>query len=175
MNIREVIQTANQMKADGIVECYAIGGAVAATFYLEPVATLDVDIFVAFKPEPSSFIATPKRIYDYLSARGGTIEREYIIVAGWPVQFLPPTGPLAEEALDQATERDVAGVSARVFSAEHLAAIALQTGRAKDKARLLQFVEAGILDTAQFEAILSRHNLVAAWDQFVRQFLRSEA
>ena len=36
MNIQEVIQTINQMQADGIIEAYAIGGAVGATFHLEP-------------------------------------------------------------------------------------------------------------------------------------------
>jgi len=34
------------MQADGIIGSYAIGDAVGATFYLEPVATLDVDVFV---------------------------------------------------------------------------------------------------------------------------------
>ena len=33
------------------------------------------------------------------------------------------------------------------MTAEHLMAIALQTGRAKDQARLIMFVEAGIADT----------------------------
>jgi hypothetical protein len=51
MDIKEVIQTINQMQADGVIEGYAIGGAVGATFYLEPVATLDVDIFTGFKSE----------------------------------------------------------------------------------------------------------------------------
>jgi hypothetical protein len=45
MDIREVIATINQLQAEGVIERYAIGGAVGATFYLEPVATLDVDIF----------------------------------------------------------------------------------------------------------------------------------
>jgi tetrahydromethanopterin S-methyltransferase subunit A len=49
MAIKEVIQTINQMQADGVMERYAIGGAVGATFYLEPVATLGVGIFVAFR------------------------------------------------------------------------------------------------------------------------------
>jgi hypothetical protein len=40
------------MEADGIIDRYAIGGAVGTTFYLEPVATLDVDVFVAFHREP---------------------------------------------------------------------------------------------------------------------------
>jgi hypothetical protein len=66
---------------------------------------------------------------------------------------------------------DVEGVSARVFTAEHLAAIALQTGRAKDKARLLQFVEEGALDAVRFQNIVRGHDLVDAWAKFERQFL----
>ena len=42
----------------------------------------------------------------------------------------------------------------------------------KDKARLLQFVEAGALDATRFQAILSRHGLVDVWRKFERQFLR---
>ena len=146
MNIREVIKIINQMQADGVIERYAVGGAVGATFYLEPIATLDVDIFVAFKAEAGSVIITPQRIYDYLTARGCAVQGEYIVISGWPVQFLPPSGPLVEEAL--------------------------QTGRAKDKARLLQFIEAGVLDPARFQAILTRHGLGAAWKRFEQQFLR---
>jgi hypothetical protein len=171
MDIKEVIVAVNQMQAEGVVDRYAIGGAVGATFYLEPLATLDVGIFVAFRPQPGSLMASPQPVFDYLKARGGTMEGEYIIIGGWPVQFLPPTGPLVEEALAQAMETDIGGVVARVFTAEHLAAIALQTGRAKDKARLLQFVEAGALDPARFQAILVRHGLVDAWGKFERQFL----
>ena len=171
MSIREVITTINRMANDGVIDRYAIGGAVGATFYLEPVATLDVDVFVAFRTEPGQLIVTPKPIIDYLAARGCTMEGEYVMIAGWPVQFLPPTGPLVEEALAQAVEIDVEGEPARVFTAEHLAAIALQTGRAKDKARLLQFIEEGALDAIRFQEIVRRHNLVDAWAKFERQFL----
>ena len=170
MKIHDVISTVNQMQADGVIDGYAIGGAVGATFYLEPVATLDVDIFFAFQPETGSLLVSPQPIFDYLKARGGKMEGEYIVIGGWPVQFLPPTGPLVEEALQETVARDVDGTPALVFTAEHLAAIALQTGRAKDKARLLQFIEAGALDAARFQAILSRHDLIDAWRSFKRQF-----
>lgn len=172
MKIQEVIKTVNRMQADGIVAHYAIGGAVGATFYLEPVATLDVDIFITFRAEAGKLVADPQPIFDYLKARGGKMEGEYIVIAGWPVQFLPSAGTLVEEALAQAVAKDVAGTPARVFTAEHLAAIALQTGRAKDKARLLQFIETGALDAARFQAIISRHGLLAAWKRFEKQFLR---
>ena len=162
------------MQADDVIQRYAIGGAVGATFYLEPVATLDVDVFVTFQPEAGKLLASPQAIFDYLKAHGGSMEGEYIVVAGWPVQFLPAANPLVSEALEQAVENVVAGVTVRVFTAEHLAAIALQTGRAKDKARLLQFIEAGALDPARFQSIVSRHELLAAWQRFEQQFLREK-
>ena len=174
MRIQEVIVAVNQMEKDGVIDRYAIGGAVGATFYLEPVSTLDVDIFVAFHSEPGSLLVSPQPILDYLKARGSTTEGEYIVIGGWPVQFLPPTGSLVEEALKEAAETDVEGIMVRVFTAEHLAAIALQTGRAKDKARLLQFIETGALDSKQFQAIIARHELVDAWKKFERQFLSED-
>jgi hypothetical protein len=171
MKIQEVIRTINQMQADGVIERYAIGGAVGATFYLEPVATLDVDVFVAFKSDPGSFLISPQPLFDYLLARGCRVKGEYIVIGEWPVQFLPPTSPLVEEALDKAVSGEVGGSPVRVFSAEHLAAIALQTGRAKDKARLLQFVESGVLDASKFEQLVIRHGLADDWEKFGRQFL----
>jgi hypothetical protein len=93
------------------------------------------------------------------------------MIAGWPVQFLPSTGRLVDEALAEAADADIEGVRARVFSPEHLAAIALQTGRAKDKARLLQFIEEGALDARRFQDIVRRHGLVDPWTRFERQFL----
>jgi hypothetical protein len=130
-----------------------------------------VDIFIAFKPEPGNLLVSPQPIFNYLKARGCATEGEYIVIAGWPVQFLPPTSPLVMEALREAVIRDVDGTAARVFTAEHLATIALQTGRGKDKARLLQFIENGALDAARFQDIVSRHGLVESWKKFERQFL----
>jgi len=171
MNIVDVISLINQMQADGVIERYAIGGAVGATFHLEPVSTLDVDIFVAFRHESDSIFINPKPVFDYLLANGGQMEGEYVMIAGWPVQILPPTGPLVEEALSEALVIPVGKITASVFTAEHLAAIALEVGRAKDKARLLQFIEAGVLDPDRFQTILHRHQLEDAWIKFQCQFL----
>jgi hypothetical protein len=172
MNIRRILELINRMETDSVIDRYAIGGAVGATFYLEPVATIDVDVFVAFRTSPDRLILDPAPIFDYLTARGGVPEGEYIRIGDWPVQFIPASGPLLEEALAQAVKIDVEGTMARVFSAEHLAAIALQTGRARDKARLLQFLEAGVLDAERFQAVLTRHGLGEAWKCFESQFLK---
>ncbi|HAS55536.1 MAG TPA: hypothetical protein DCS42_16075, partial [Nitrospiraceae bacterium] len=93
-SISQVIFMISQLEHDGVIERYAIGGAVGATFYLEPVATLDVDIFVVFRPEAGKLILNLQPIFNYLISRGGVMEGEYVVIAGWPVQFLPPTSPL---------------------------------------------------------------------------------
>lgn len=172
--ISQVIAAVNQMEHDGVIERYAVGGAVGATFYLEPVSTLDVDIFVVFKREVGRRLVNLQPIYDYLTARGGVVEGEYIVIAGWPVQFLPPTGPLAEEALAEAVTVNIGELQCRVFTAEHLAAVALQTGRPKDKARLLQFVESGELNADRFQDILACHSLNGKWQEFKNLFLSGE-
>ena len=175
VSIAQVIGLVNQMEMDGVVDRYAIGGAVGATFYLEPVATLDLDIFVALRQRPGQVLVSLRPIFDYLTARGGLVEGEYIMLSGWPVQFLPPMSALVEEALAEAVTVDVAGTPARVLTAEHLAAIALQTGRAKDQARLVQFIEAAVLDAERFQTILQRHGLVDRWRAFERRFFQGES
>lgn len=166
------LKVINQMQADGVIGQYAIGGAVGATFYLEPAATLDIDVFVSLQQSLGSSLLSLTPIYDYLAGRGFKSEGEYIVIEGWPVQFLPTADALGEEALAQAVETEVEGVKVQVMSAEHLVAIALQTGRAKDFSRILQFVESGVLDTDKLDQILSRHGLLAKWEQFGQKFLR---
>jgi hypothetical protein len=170
MKIQDVLVMLNQMETDGVITRYALGGAVGATYYLEPVSTLDVDVFIAFKPEQESIIVSPAPIFDYLKRFGCKMEGEHIVISGWPVQFLPASGPLLEEALANAVEVDAEGVSTRVLPAEYLAAIALQTGRAKDKARLLQFVETRSINLSSFEAIVAKHGLLQQWRKFQQQF-----
>jgi hypothetical protein len=49
--------------------------------------------------------------------------------------------------------------------------MALKTARAKDFARILQFVEAGVLDADKLDPILKRHGLLEKWEQFGAKFL----
>jgi hypothetical protein len=168
--MKATLETINQMQADGVIDRYAIGGAVGATFYLEPAATLDIDIFISLDNTASSPLLSLSPIYEYLTARGCRAEREYIIIGDWPVQFLPPSDALDEEALAQAIETDVDGIKAHVMTAEHLVAIALRTGRIKDKIRVEQFIESGVLDAARLDDILTRYGLLARWNRLMRQY-----
>jgi hypothetical protein len=91
------------------------------------------------------------------------------VIADWPVQFLPPSNALEVEAVPT----EVEGVDIRVMSAEHLAAIALRTGRPKDYIRLVQFVQQGALDSEKWTRILVHHRLAEKWQQFEHRFLES--
>lgn len=168
--MEKIFALLNQMEADGVIGRYAIGGAVGSIFWLEPITTQDVDVFVMLPSAPGGSLLTLGPIYEYLLGRGYQPQGQFIIVEGWDIEFLAPGTPLVEEALEQAVERDVNGVSTRVFTAEHLAAICLQVGRPKDHDRLLRFVEAGVLDAAVFESILTRHDLMRAWRSFQNRY-----
>jgi hypothetical protein len=165
------LRVISQMHASGVLGRYAIGGAVGAAFYVEPAATLDVDVFVSIPAVPGKLISTPQPIYDHLKALGYAPEGESIRVEGWLVQFLPPPTPLVEEGIASAKSFAVEDVRTFVFTAEHMVSIALQTGRPKDKARILQFLEADVLNRETLKEILSRHGLSERWKRFEKTFL----
>ena len=85
MKIAEVFQVIQRMLSEGVIDDYAIGGAVGATFYLEPVSTLDVDIFVSFSGSEGGGLINPQPVFDYLASLGYTMQGEYIMIGGWPV------------------------------------------------------------------------------------------
>jgi len=170
--IKAALEVINAMQAAGVIGRYAVGGAVAATFYLEPAATVDLDIFVELPTTVKGALVSLKPIYEYLEGQGCRSSGEYIIVAEWPVQFLVPAGPLELEAVARATRVEVEGASTWVMSAEHLVAIALQTGRIKDYNRILQFLEFNKVDRGKLRDILERHALIAKWHKFEAQYLR---
>ena len=171
--MEKIFAVINQMETDGVIGRYAIGGAVGSIFWLEPITTKDVDVFVMLPTTTGGSLLTLGPIYEYLLARGYVADGQFIIIEGWAVEFVPPSTPLVEEALAQAVERDVSGVATRVFTGEHLAAICLQVGRARDYDRVMRFVEAGVLDAEIFEAILERHELMAKWQKFQHDYLES--
>jgi hypothetical protein len=172
--VKTTIEAINQMQANGVIEKYAIGGAVGATFYLEPAATIDVDIFVVLPSAPGSLLLSLTPIYDYLKARGGTVREEYIEIGGWPVQFLSPGNELEREAVNQAVATTVEGVPTWVMSPEHLVAIALRTGRSKDHSRILQFLEQERVDQDKLRDVLQRHGLMPRWTQFQHKYLEED-
>src|SRR5882757_878974 len=120
--MKETLAIVERLHLDGVIGAYAVGGAVGAAFYLEPVATLDVDIFVLFEAAPLILTLTP--IYEACATLGYQAAGDAIQIEGWPVQFLPASQPLVAEAVREAVTREAAGLTTRVMTAEHLMSIA---------------------------------------------------
>ena len=162
--MEKTLKIINRMEADGVIGRYAIGGAMAAIFYVEPFTTFDLDIFFAASLEGGLVTLTP--VYEYLTAAGYEAKGEAVNIEGWPVQFLPTYNPLVAEAVEQAVEIRFRSTPTRVLSAEHLVAVMLQTGREKDYARAAKFLEEGVVNVERLTDILSRHRLTDKWREF---------
>ena len=164
--MEKTLQVLNALEQDGVLSRYAIGGAMGATFYVEPVLTFDLDIFVLL-PETAHGLLTLEPLYEALRGRGYTDERECVNIEGIPVQFLPAYNDLLVEALAQARKTMYEETPTRVLRAEHLAAIALQTGRDKDRQRVQMLREQASLDDNYLMDVLARYNLEAKWKTWI--------
>jgi predicted nucleotidyltransferase len=166
MSMKKTLSVLNQMEAEGVIRRYALGGAVGALFYLEPSDTADVDVFISFKGDDEALISLAP-LYDWLGAHGFSDHRkEGILIGDWPVQFLPLTDALDEEALAEAIDTEVDGVPTRVMTAEHLVALALRTGRGKDYLRILAFLDSDVLNVAKLDTLLEKAGLMQKWQTF---------
>lgn len=162
--MRETLKVLSRMARGGVTDAYAIGGAVAAIYYVEPFDTADPDIFVQSKGEGGGLdILAP--IYEYLRGLGHEARGEFIYVEGLPVQFLPAYNPLTQEAVERAQEISYSRVRTRVMRAEHLVAIMVQTGRPKDYLRIAMFLEHGAVNARSLRAVLRRHGLERKWGE----------
>ncbi len=156
------------MVEDGVIESYAVGGAIGAMFYIEAFATQDIDIFVMMPPAANSVLVSLDSYATYLAKRGYEQKGEGFFIEGWLVQFIPVHNELTEEAYREARSQNFADTSVRVILAEYLVAIMLETGRPKDYARAHMFVEQDALDTDVLGDILRRHGLEDKWQQLLR-------
>ncbi len=154
--LADVLRAANDLVTAGLIEDWALGGALAAIYYVEPFTTYDADIF--FIPKDKGLTSGLPAMYVRLQAQGWEVEREHLLVRGFPVQFRAASG-LTNDAVREAERIDYEGVPAKVFRAEHIVAIAARVGRAKDKARIEQLLQQADLDQSRLESILERYKL----------------
>ena len=160
--MERTLQVLNELERQGILSQYAIAGAMGATFYVEPVLTFDLDIIVLL-PQTQGGLLTLTTLYDALRAKGYKEEGECVLIEGVPVQFLPAYNELLEEALREARPVQYQTTSTRVLRIEHLAAICLQSGRAKDRDRVRLLREQATMDHTYFTELLRRHRLEEIW------------
>ncbi len=170
MGLEAAVAVLNRMVSDRVVSRYAIGGAFGAMFYIEPIETEDLDVYVDFPPD--QVIASLEPIYAYLESIGYSERRGiWVIIEGIPVQFLPVAGPLLEEAARQAVNRPVGagGTPASVFREEHLIALAVSLARPdKDLPRIRQFLAGRTVDSKRLAGVLKRHKLAEKYKSVLK-------
>jgi hypothetical protein len=160
-SLSEVFLVINRMRAERVVNQYAIGGATAVLFYAEPTRTYDVDVFVLLPADERSQLVSLTSVYRWAEAQGFTVESEHMLIHGVPVQVLPAYNELVIDAIHSAREHDYDGTLVRVVDPEHLVALALQAGGPRRRERAWFMLQSGTVDRARLRTILDLHRIPA--------------
>jgi hypothetical protein len=175
VSISKVISELNRLVADGLVAKYAIGGAVAAQAYIETSSTEDIDAFVIVAGDEARSLAPLGPIWSDLVGNGAKQDGQYLVIGDWPLQLLINDEQLYVEAIEGARPVDFDGQTAYVMSPEHLAAIALKTGRSKDYQRVAEFISQGSTTVEQVTELVGRFDLHDAWKKYLTRFPPDDA
>lgn len=168
-SLADVFGALHEVKAEGVVEEYAVGGAMAALFYTLVTRTYDLDVFVLLPPQQGAIIQVTE-IYTWAERRGYSLQAEHILIDGVPVQFLVAGDGLESEAVSKAQIIEYQGVPVRVIRPEHLAALFLRTGGEKRRERIRLLLEAGAIPMGALNDLLSRYNLLDEWQRRLGEF-----
>ena len=152
----KALKVIRELQNSGLIRAYAIGGGIAATYYIEPILTYDLDIFFIPRTEALDLLSP---IYGELKKRGHSLEKELVIIEGIPVQFIPVYNGLVKEAVEAARESTYKRIKTRILRPEYLLAIALQTNRPKDRERAIQLLSQAKLDSKLLTRVLKDYGL----------------
>jgi hypothetical protein len=123
LGVRELAQLLNDMRTAGVIQDYAIFGAVAQMRYTELATTVDVDVLVSLPHADRLDLLAP--IYEFCATRGFRPEGEAVRVRA---------DHLAVIALSVGRAKDVARIVAllesKSTSADELVALAARHGLA---------------------------------------------
>lgn len=157
--MRDAFNALNAITRQGVISGYAIGGAVAAFYYIEASFTEDIDAFAFLAPAQGSLLITLAPIYKALIALGGQVDDEHVRFGHWKLQILPADDGLVGEAIRNAADVEYSGVPVRIFTPEYLCAIALAVGRPKDYIRINEFMDRGAVDMSKFQSLAENYGL----------------
>jgi hypothetical protein len=163
--MKDSFQVLNDLVDAGVIKTYAIGGAIAASFYVEASETDDIDVFVLFSTNPPLFQELHP-IYTYLQERGFRPKDEYVTIFDWDVQFLlTESGSLREEAVETANIFSFDGIAVRVILPQYLVADGLAVGRPKDFARARKFLDENKVEKSSLWSLIERFELQDRWEK----------
>jgi hypothetical protein len=180
MSVENALLVVHSLLENGELARYAITGAVAALFYIQPTLTEDVDILVevsAFDNLASGLLLST-RLDAALASRGYTERKDVgIVVEGWPVQFIPAVTKVDIACLEAASLEvfmSAEGPSVWVLRPEYIIAKALEIARPKDLQRIEAFLTQSAVDLDKLKKVIMDLNLKLQWQDFCRRVNRSD-
>lgn len=146
----KVLKRLNRLKQMGVIKDYAIGGAHAVAYYLEPVKTFDFDIFILIESDQDFY-----GFRSYIRRSGFKMSGTYVLIDDTPVHFLPGSKhPYINEGIRKAKRIRVGGIPTKVFSIEYLIISLLVAFRLKDKMVIPDLLE--LADEDKLTAMVKR-------------------
>lgn len=160
--MKKTLKVLNELKKKNLITDYAIGGGIAALFYIEPFLTYDLDVFIISskkEDKKKEEIISLSPIFDYLNKKGYSWKGEHIDIEGIPVQFIP-ADELEEEAVKNAREAKYERIKTKIITPEHLIAILFRAGRKKDTEKIEKLLEQADIDRKKLKNILKKYGLM---------------
>lgn len=167
--MEKTLKIINELKQQGLIKNFAIGGGIATIFYVESILTYDLDVFYGPSGNEEG-ITTLTPIYDWLKDKGYKLHREHIIIEGIPVQFIPIYNELIKNAVEEAVEVKYEETGTRIFKPEYLIAIMVQTFRSKDKERIIKLIDEAEIKRDYLIKILQKYGLKKKFERFMRLY-----
>ncbi|RKZ27049.1 hypothetical protein DRQ20_01505 [bacterium] len=145
--IEKVFEELNEMKEEGVVEDFVIGGGIALLFYEIPfLATEDIDIFIP--------PACRKKVLEYTEKKFNHHE-DFVNIHGWAVQFFPCNlNRMVEEGCKRAVLKRVNNIPVKVMPLEYLTLNYLYLFRPKDRFKLIFILPSPALNRQKLERLI---------------------
>ena len=156
----DALRALNVLKRHQVVRDYVIIGAVAATAYMEPMSTADLDV-IALVDTDEEYVHTLGLVAEHAEAQDGL----HYVLGGVPVQVFPSTVmPLYRDTLQQARKTRIGNLRVKVATPEHLILLGLLANREQDRFRVRHLLREA--DPEQLGGLLKRfddaENVLAA-------------
>jgi hypothetical protein len=150
MSFTDAFRALNALKRRRIIRDYAVIGAVAATAYMEPLATEDLDIIVLVDTDEEY-----PTVFDRIAANAEGQDGMHYVLGGIPVQVFPSTTmPIFRDTVETASQVRIGARRVKFASIEHLILLYLLAFREKDQIRVWHLYN--LADQAKLNELLQR-------------------
>lgn len=147
-----VIELFNRIMMErNLLDDYAIGGAVALAYYIEPRDTQDLDLYLLVSDDQYH------KLWETLIEMGFKSEGQRVIIYDVPVDLFPVSiGPIFKEALSKSKKIFMGGLPVKIFPSEYLVVTKLMAHRYRDKEDVHRLFERRVVSSKIVSGLIRR-------------------